>query len=176
MCSAFRHEQPRGSGAGGARLQDAVPPGLPHLSAWADAAVLEEGRRGAAHLRVPASLLGGLLHSHRASVPTRRQPLNPPPFLHPARGRGLGQDWPNQSCYKTLKPSQPLYSFLSSTRAFQFHHHPLNTTLSLWHLPRTPTLQCLNSNTMLIREDEVGWRMDGVRRGCDNAMKYLYSM
>lgn len=60
----FRDEQPRGAGAGGAGLQDAVSPGLPHLAARADAAVLEEGRRGAAHLRVPAGLLGGLLHSH----------------------------------------------------------------------------------------------------------------
>lgn len=121
-CLVFRHEQPRGAGAGGARLQDAVPPGLPHLAARADAAVLEEGRRGAAHLRVPASLLGGLLHSHRASVPARGQPLSPSP-ARARTGAGAG-------C-KTLEPSQPglyfrdLYSFLSSTRAFQFHHQPL---------------------------------------------------
>lgn len=46
----LRDEQPRGAGAGGARLQDAMSPGLPHLAARADAAVLEEGRRGAAHI------------------------------------------------------------------------------------------------------------------------------
>lgn len=141
MCFAFRHEQPRGSGAGGARLQDAVPPGLPHLSARADAAVLEEGCRGATHLRVPASLLGGLLHSHRASVPTRRQPLNPslPPSTLLGVG-GWGKTDPISAVTKLWSlPSQDfilgdLYSFLSSTRAFQFHHHPLNTTLSLRHV------------------------------------------
>lgn len=79
-----RHEQPRGAGAGGARLQDAVSTGLPHLAARAHAAVLEERRRGAAHLRVPSGLLGGLFYSHGASVPARGQPLRP----LPERGEG----------------------------------------------------------------------------------------
>ncbi len=59
-----RHEQPRGAGAGRARLPDAVPAGLPHVPARADGAVLEEGPGGEAHLRVPAGLFGGLLHCH----------------------------------------------------------------------------------------------------------------
>ncbi|KAA8583237.1 hypothetical protein FQN60_015783 [Etheostoma spectabile] len=118
----IKHEQPRGAGAGGARLQDAVPPGLPHLNARAHAAVLEEGRRGAAHLRVPASLLGGLFHSHRASVPARGQPLDP--LSRSGVGPGLGQDWPSHRCYKNSGafPARPfyfrdLYSFLRSARA-----------------------------------------------------------
>lgn len=73
MC---RDEQPGGAGAGGARLQDALSPGLPHLPPRAHGAVLEEGRRGEAHLRVPAGLPGGLLHGHGAAVPARGQPLN----------------------------------------------------------------------------------------------------
>lgn len=45
-----RHEQPRGAGAGGARLSDAVPAGLPHIAARADGTVLEERPGGEAHL------------------------------------------------------------------------------------------------------------------------------
>lgn len=59
-----RHEQPRSPGAGGARLPDAVPAGLPHVPARADGAVLEERPGGETHLRVPAGLFGGLLHCH----------------------------------------------------------------------------------------------------------------
>lgn len=66
-----RHEQPRGAGAGGARLPDAVPSGLPLVPARADGAVLEERPGGEAHLWVPAGLFGGLLHCHWASVPAR---------------------------------------------------------------------------------------------------------
>ena len=76
-----RHEQPRGAGAGGARLPDAVPAGLPHVSARADGAVLEEGPGGEAHLRVPAGLFGGLLHCHGASVPAGGQPLSTAAFI-----------------------------------------------------------------------------------------------
>ena len=76
-----RHEQPRGAGAGGARLPDAVPAGLPHVPARADGAVLEEGPGGEAHLRVPAGLFGGLLHCHWASVPAGGQPLSTAAFI-----------------------------------------------------------------------------------------------
>ena len=77
VCSCVcRDEQPGGAGAGGARLQDALSPGLPHLPPRAHGAVLEEGRRGEAHVRVPAGLPGGLLHGHGAAVPARGQPLN----------------------------------------------------------------------------------------------------
>lgn len=65
----YRHEQPGGAGAGRTGLPNAVPSGLPHVAARADGAMLEEGPRGEAHLRVPAGLFGGLLHCHGASVP-----------------------------------------------------------------------------------------------------------
>lgn len=72
-----RHEQPGGAGAGGARLQDALPAGLPHLSPRAHDPLLEKGPGGTAHFRVLAGLPGRLLHRHRAPVSTRWKPVRP---------------------------------------------------------------------------------------------------
>lgn len=48
---------------------------MPRVSARDDEALLEEGARREAHLRVPAIFPGGLFHLHRASVSTRRKPI-----------------------------------------------------------------------------------------------------
>lgn len=71
----FRYGESRGAGAGGERIPHALPPGLPGVSAWDDEAVLEEGSGWEAHVRVHPVLLGRLLHSYRATVPARGQPL-----------------------------------------------------------------------------------------------------
>lgn len=75
LCSC-RHGEPWGPGAGRTRLPDALPSGLPRVPPRDDAAVLEEGARRKAHLRVHPVLLGRLLHSHGATVPTRGQPVD----------------------------------------------------------------------------------------------------
>lgn len=72
-----RHEQPGGAGAGGARLQDALPAGLPHLSSRAHDPLLEKGPGRTAHFRVLAGLPGRLLHRHRAPVSARWKPVRP---------------------------------------------------------------------------------------------------
>lgn len=72
-----RHEQPGGAGAGGARLQDALPAGLPHLSAWAHDPLLEKGPWRTPHFWVLAELPGRLLYRHRAPVPTWWKPVRP---------------------------------------------------------------------------------------------------
>lgn len=150
VCLFFRDEQPRGAGAGGARLQDAVSTGLPHLAARADAAVLEEGRRGAAHLRVPAGLPRGLLHSHWASVPARGQPLKPPSESSLSAWGGRRRVWGGFSFEAVTRISavkknklwslpspglyfRDVYSFLSSTQAFQFQNQkPSVSNLPPW--------------------------------------------
>lgn len=75
MSPLSRHEQPRGAGAGGARLPHALPPGVPRVPARDDEALLEERSGWEADLRVPPVLPGGLLHIHRATVPTWREPI-----------------------------------------------------------------------------------------------------
>lgn len=71
----LRHGEPWGTGAGGARLPHALPPGVPRVPARDDEALLEEGSGWEAHFRVPPVLPGGLFHRHRATVPTWREPI-----------------------------------------------------------------------------------------------------
>lgn len=70
-----RHGESWGTGAGRARLPHALPPGLPRVTPRDDETVLEEGARWKADLRVYPVLFRRLLHSYRATVPARRQPL-----------------------------------------------------------------------------------------------------
>lgn len=72
---SFRHGEPRGVGAGGAGLQNAMSSGLPRVAARNDAALLEEGARRAAHIRIHPVLPRGLFHRHWATVSARRQPV-----------------------------------------------------------------------------------------------------
>lgn len=77
LCVFFlpRYGKSRGTWAGRTRLPHALPPGLPRVPAWDDEALLEEGARRKADLWIHPVLFGRLLHSHRATVPARRQPL-----------------------------------------------------------------------------------------------------
>lgn len=70
-----RHGEPWGAGPGGAWLQDALPNGVPWITAWAHAHVLEERTWGATHFWIPARLPGGLLHLYGATVPARGKPV-----------------------------------------------------------------------------------------------------
>lgn len=131
ITSILRHEQPRGSGTSGARVQDALSPGLPHLTAWADAAVLEKRCWRAAHLWILASLPGGLFYSHWASVPAWGQPLKP--GSSKAVTENLGPSW--------LGPIK-MYSFLSSGWTFWVSPWHWNISLSFYHM--WPLPQFLN--------------------------------
>ena len=68
-----RYGEPRGAGAGGARVQDAVPPGLPRVPPWIDESVLEEGPWRKTNVWVYPVLPGRLFHCYRATVPARRK-------------------------------------------------------------------------------------------------------
>ncbi len=71
----LRYGEPGGAGPGGARLQDALSRRVSRLPARADADLLAQGSRGAAHLRIPPGLPGRLLHLHWTTVPAGREPL-----------------------------------------------------------------------------------------------------
>lgn len=70
-----RYGEQRGTGAGRSRLPHALPPGLPRVAAWDDEAVLEEGARRKADVRIHPVLPGRLLYSYRATIPAWGQPL-----------------------------------------------------------------------------------------------------
>ncbi len=71
----LRYGEPGGAGPGGARVQDALSRRVPRIPARADADLLAQGARGAAHLRIPPELPGRLLHLHWTTVPAGREPL-----------------------------------------------------------------------------------------------------
>lgn len=73
VCS--RYGESGGPWAGGTRLPNAMPPGMPRVPPWDDEAVLEEGARWKTDVWIHPVLFGRLLHSHRAAVPARGQPL-----------------------------------------------------------------------------------------------------
>lgn len=76
ICISCRYGESRGPWAGRTGLPHALPPGLPRVPPWDDEAVLEEGARWKADLWIHPVLFGRLLHSHRAAVPARGQPLD----------------------------------------------------------------------------------------------------
>lgn len=75
VCPPLRYGEPWGAGPGGAWLQDALSRRVPRIPARADADLLAQGARGAAHFWIPPELPGRLLHLYWTTVPARREPL-----------------------------------------------------------------------------------------------------
>ena len=66
--SFFRDDQRRGASPGGARLQDAGPPGLPPRALRHHARVLAQGPHEEADVRDPPVEAGGLFHHVRLGL------------------------------------------------------------------------------------------------------------